>query len=194
MGGRSVLSCVFMACLCILHCVYVVFMTMFILCLETCVFLCLWSCVFMHFTLCLCCVYEKCLYCIWRLVSFCVYGVFLYFTHCLYSVNGSMRSCFGQVLVCISVCLLGIKLEYMCFPFYYGDVPINTVIITVFVLRVVFMVVFMKLCLWCVYDKKRLTPCLCVRFLLRSSQISAKTIHPYVSNSALSLLQISIVY
>ena len=122
--------------------------------------------VFMHFTLCLCCVYEKCLYCIWRLVSFCVYGVFLYFTQCLYSVNDSMRSGFGQVLVCISVCLLGIKLEYMCFPFYYGDVPINTVIITVFVLRVVFMVVFMKLCLWCVYDKKRLTPCLCVRFLL----------------------------
>ena len=100
-------------------------------------------------------------------MSFCVYGVFLYFTHCLYSVNDSMRSGFGQVLVCISVCLLGIKLEYMCFPFYYGDVPINTVIITVFVLRVVFMVVFMKLCLWCVYDKKRLTPCLCVRFLLR---------------------------
>ena len=40
-----------MVCLCILHCVYVVFMTMFILCLETCVFLCLWSCVFM---VCLC--------------------------------------------------------------------------------------------------------------------------------------------
>ena len=153
----------FTLCLC---CVYDnVYIVLGDLCLFVFMELCVYG-VFMHFTLCLCCVYEKCLYCIWRLVSFCVYGVFLYFTHCLYSVNDSMRSGFGQVLVCISVCLLGIKLEYMCFPFYYGDVPINTVIITVFVLRVVFMVVFMKLCLWCVYDKKRLTPCLCVRFSL----------------------------
>ena len=36
------------------------------------------------------------------------------------------------------------------------------------------MVVFMKLCLWCVYDKNMQTPCLCVNALLRSPSLGSK--------------------
>ena len=46
-----------------------------------------------------------------------------------------------------------LHIGYIILQFYVCHVPINIVVITVFMLRVVFMVMFMKLCLWCAYDK-----------------------------------------
>ena len=67
------------------------------------------------------------------------------FTQCLCSVNDSMCSGFGPVLLCISVCLLWIKPEYVCFSILFWrradeDRDYHSVCVVSCVYEVVFMV------------------------------------------------------